>query len=185
MSIEPKTITFDGTEITCFPNGSVSRVSKKTGEVLLQFGTDNGNGYKRIGINGKTVYVHKLIALAFLDDFEPLNEVDHINGIKSDNRPINLRSASHVSNLRAFRKKASGLSSAYRGVCLHSRGNGWTTEVGTTDGRMYIGMFDDDQEAAKAWDAVAYANGYTSEALNFTVNQAQMLLLCALNISGK
>lgn len=57
--------------------------------------TDIGKkGYERVGLTKdfkrKTFNVHKLVALAFIDN--PLNkpQINHINGIKTDNRVKNL-----------------------------------------------------------------------------------------------
>src|SRR3970282_2435848 len=43
--------------------------------------------------------------------------IDHINGDGLDNRRKNLRIASLQNNLRGFRRKLSGTSSKFRGVC--------------------------------------------------------------------
>jgi hypothetical protein len=55
---------------------------------------DNGRGYKKVNLckNGsiKRIYVHRLIAETFLPNPENKPQVNHINGIKSDNRLENL-----------------------------------------------------------------------------------------------
>lgn len=47
-------------------------------------------GYQRVHI-GKVYPVHRLIALAFIPNPDNLETVDHVNEIKTDNRPENLR----------------------------------------------------------------------------------------------
>lgn len=55
-----------------------------------------GNGYLRVAVHhpGKgrrhPAYVHRLMALAFVDGYAPGLHVNHINGNKTDNRPENL-----------------------------------------------------------------------------------------------
>lgn len=53
------------------------------------------NGYKAISLNKngkKNRYkLHRIIALTFIPNSEHLPHVDHINGIRYDNRPSNLR----------------------------------------------------------------------------------------------
>jgi hypothetical protein len=52
------------------------------------------NGYARVQVQrGKMrgpYYMHRLIALAFVSGYKPGLHVNHINGIKADNRPENL-----------------------------------------------------------------------------------------------
>lgn len=44
-------------------------------------------------------YVHRLVASAFIENPDEKKEIDHINGIKSDNRLCNLRWVSRSENL--------------------------------------------------------------------------------------
>lgn len=46
----------------------------------------------------KTHYVHRLVADAFLDTPEPRSEINHLNGIKTDNRASNLQWCSRSEN---------------------------------------------------------------------------------------
>ena len=48
-------------------------------------------GYYILKIKGKVYGVHRLIALAFIPNPDNLETVDHVNEIKTDNRPENLR----------------------------------------------------------------------------------------------
>lgn len=49
------------------------------------------DGYKRVVIKGKDYKQHRIIAMAFIPNPENKPTVDHINGIKTDNRVCNLR----------------------------------------------------------------------------------------------
>ncbi len=63
---------------------------------------DNGRGYKciNIRINGKSkgVYVHHLVAKAFLPNPLNLSEINHLNELKEDNRACNLSWITHKDN---------------------------------------------------------------------------------------
>jgi hypothetical protein len=61
-------------------------------------------GYEAVRptVNGKNVhfYVHDLVAMAFIGLKPTGASVNHINGIKTDNRPSNLEYVTHAENMR-------------------------------------------------------------------------------------
>jgi hypothetical protein len=61
----------------------------------------NHDGYRKVmGRDRVKVYVHRLVAEAFLPNPEGLPEVNHINGVRHDNRVANLEWVSHADNMR-------------------------------------------------------------------------------------
>lgn len=58
------------------------------------------NGYMRTSLGRTRQYTHILIAQAFIPNPHNYDTVDHINGIKSDNRPSNLRWLSREQNIK-------------------------------------------------------------------------------------
>lgn len=106
------------------------------------------------------VYMHRVI----LGLKEGDSEVDHKNGDGLDNRRENLRLVTHTQNMRAFRKRAKRYVSRFRGVQPnHKR---WSAHI-WHQGRIYLGTFDTEEEAAKAYDDAAMKYGFEKEALNF------------------
>lgn len=72
------------------------------GEIKNQF--KNDGGYCKIAFNKHSHYVHRLVAIAFLDN--PLNKetVNHIDGDKSNNNLSNLEWSTYAENNEHGRK---------------------------------------------------------------------------------
>jgi hypothetical protein len=77
----------------------------------------------------------------------PKEQVDHINGIKDDNRWINLRGATNGENQQ--NRKNQKNKSGYRGV--HPIGNRWQTLIRVNKKLIHIGCFETPKEAHIAY----------------------------------
>jgi hypothetical protein len=60
--------------------------------------SNHSEGYKLISYKGKLFYVHRLVSEKFIPNPENKRCVNHINGIKSDNRVENLQWATIAEN---------------------------------------------------------------------------------------
>ena len=76
-------------------------------------------GYRRIKLYGKAYPSHRL-AFLYVEGRFPPNEVDHINGVRDDNRWVNIRHATHAQNGRNM-KSFKGSVSKFVGVSLDTR----------------------------------------------------------------
>ena len=79
------------------------------------------NGYITISVCGKIHLAHRLVFL-YETGALPVGEVDHINGVRTDNRWINLRDVSHGENCKNIARRVSNKTGVI-GVCFDaSRG---------------------------------------------------------------
>lgn len=77
----------------------------KTGRILA--GSHNRNGYRTIVLKGKDYMIHRLVALAFLDNPHNLPQVNHKNERKDDNNVENLEWCSISYNVNYSSHKCS------------------------------------------------------------------------------
>ena len=123
----------------------ISRFSGK------QAGLTNSYGYLVIRINDKLMPCHRL-AWLYVHGVMPVNQLDHINNIRSDNRIINLREATNGENgqnLKKARKsnKTAGLLGAYRNKgCKH-----YKARITINGDIKPLGKFNTAQEAHEAY----------------------------------
>jgi hypothetical protein len=80
--------------------------------------------------------------------------VDHRNGDNLDNRRSNLRLATPTEN-SCNRRKTKGGSSQYKGVCFHRRRGEWVSRIKIHRKSIFLGSFDKEVEAARAYDEAA------------------------------
>ena len=157
-------IQVNGVSVTCYEDGSIERPFR--GRPKRTFGA-NTKGYRKVLIAGKKVSVHRIIAKAFLDDYDENLQTDHKNGIKDHNRPQNLRMVTPKQNSQAFTTKRRGTSSQYRGVSWENRRERWKAQIKVSGKSEHIGYFDCEYTAALAYDVSAIERGFAKEALNF------------------
>jgi|HubBroStandDraft_2_1064218.scaffolds.fasta_scaffold00039_36 hypothetical protein len=135
--------------------------------------TKSGELYACRGIveNGRSLRTQSLHRQV-LDITDPGIHVDHKNGKTLDCRRNNLRVATRSgngANRRKFRThKGQKWSSKYKGVTFRpTEGNRWLAMIRFNDVRHRIGLFDDEIDAAKAYDAAARNNFGEFACLNF------------------
>jgi hypothetical protein len=105
-------------------------------------GSDSGRGYLRLTIDKRDYRAHRLAFLYMTGDFPP-EDVDHINGVRDDNRWVNLRPATRSENLHNQAGPRRDNTSGFLGVCWHKQRQKWWAQI-TLNGRQHtLGFFDD------------------------------------------
>ena len=113
-----------------------------------QFGCYHVRGYRDGRLKGKLYKEHRLIWLYHYGVW-PKDQLDHINGIKDDNRIENLREASHQQNM--FNRKSYGKTSKYKGVSWHKQRKKWVAQYHYKRKVYHIGLYETEEEAAEAY----------------------------------
>lgn len=80
-------------------------------------------------------------------------QVDHINGNPLDNRKANLRLCNNEQN-NSNKKKYPGKNN-YKGTHLHKKSKKWLAKIKVKNKDIYLGSFDNEIDAAKAYNAAA------------------------------
>lgn len=110
---------------------------------------DKSTGYLRFHIDGKHYYCHRM-AWLYVYGILPLMQIDHINGIRTDNRLFNLREASNYENCLNNSLRSNN-TSGYIGVSYSKLHKKWESYITSNKKRMHLGLFDDPVEAHKAY----------------------------------
>jgi len=93
--------------------------------------------------------------------------IDHKNRDSRDNRRANLRAATHTQNASNRVKVNKKYSSIYKGVSWNKSSKKWFAVIKSNNRRMFLGYFDDEIEAAKAYDEAARKYHGEFACLNF------------------
>jgi hypothetical protein len=117
---------------------------RPSNRVLLgqEVGNHNDQGYKVCRFKGKAIRVHRIVWALNKEEL-PSGFIDHINGIRDDNRMENLRVVSHAQNLQNMKRA--------KGYAFHKKNNKWTAQIAVDKQHKYLGSFDTEQEAHNAY----------------------------------
>ncbi len=106
-------------------------------------------GYLRVMVSGVRVLVHRLVWMMYYGSW-PKNFIDHINGIKTDNRICNLRDCTQQQNCQNRTVARRGCRSGVRGVSKNTEDGKWVARVCVRGVNHYLGSFDSVADASLA-----------------------------------
>jgi hypothetical protein len=111
-------------------------------------GSPHNAGYRQICIDRKKYLLHRLIWCYHYGEIP--NQIDHINGKRSDNRIENLRECSYSQN-HGNKRINKNNTTGYKGVFLDKRDGFWFVYVA----HQYVGRSRSIEEAADMYDKAA------------------------------
>lgn len=120
----------------------------KSGSVRLDRQYDH-RGYHVLSCNSRQDYAHRIVW--FLATGRLVRELDHINGVKSDNRPENLRDATRSqNNLNPNNVLMGHNTSSHRGVDWNKASKKWRARLEVGGKSKSLGYFETIEEAIAA-----------------------------------
>lgn len=113
-------------------------------------GTTHHSGYRQIKIDGQLHQSHRL-AWLYVHGYFPLQDLDHVNGDRSNNKLNNLRLASRAENTQNQRKARIDNTGGYLGVSFVKRTSRWRARIQIKSKPILIGYFATPIEAHEAY----------------------------------
>lgn len=117
------------------------------------------DGYKGATILRISCLAHR-VAWVMSYGALPKNHIDHINGIRDDNRIANLRDVRRTINQRNMKMKSNN-TSGYNGVFRDLRRDKWGASICINNQKKHLGYFDDISDAVIARRNAETGNGFT------------------------
>ena len=111
-------------------------------------------GYVATEIDSKYFLLHRLIWQLF--NTETPDEIDHINGNRSDNRIENLRNVSRFQNMNNLGCHRDGIN-----VGIRKRHNKYAAYITINKKKRYIGLYKDERSAIEARKRYIKTNAIT------------------------
>jgi hypothetical protein len=124
-----------------------------TGKFWREAGCASASGYRQIWFQGRQHMEHRVAWFLHYGEW-PKEQVDHINGVRSDNRIANLRGATPSQNLRN-RPRPRNNTSGHKGVSWNTGRQAWLATIRYEGTNKNLGYFAAREDAAAAYNRAA------------------------------
>ena len=130
--------------------GNIKRVKSNR---ILKPALQKITGYLRLSLckNNikKNASLHRIVAQEFIENFKNEDHINHKDYDKTNNYLDNLEIVSRIEN-QCHRRKNENNSSKYMGVHYHKSSKKYRANISINGERIYIGIFDDEEDAYNA-----------------------------------
>ena len=124
-----------------------------TGKFWREAGTANRVGYRQIWFQGKQHMEHRVAWFLHYGEW-PDKQIDHINGVRDDNRISNLRLATNSQN-QCNRKRPSNNTSGFKGVSWNPQREAWQVTIRYKGTNKNLGYYSTREQAADMYNSAA------------------------------
>ena len=123
--------------------------------VVKVVNTLNSYGYVVVNVQGKLKMVHRVIWEHVHGPIPYGLQIDHINGVRTDNKIANLRLVTNAENQQNKHKALSKNVTGVKGVVLHNLSSKFRSLIGFNGKQYCLGYFETIEEAAAAYQGAA------------------------------
>lgn len=118
------------------PNGDIINNKSSRGYILI---------HKRVGARSlnKSINVLAHQFIYYINNGKTVDQLDHINGIRDDNRILNLRAVNNQQN-QWNQTKA-------KGYTWHKPTSKWRAQIKVNEKVYHLGLYDNEEEAHQAY----------------------------------
>ncbi|MBP6738768.1 MAG: HNH endonuclease [Leptospiraceae bacterium] len=112
------------------------------------------NGYAQIGLKGKIYRTHRIVWFLYYNSW-PKNQIDHINGIRDDNRIENLREVTIRENQQNRVEHRNG---ALVGTYFNKKAKKWRSQIRINGEHIHLGYYKTEAEAHNSYNSFKKEN---------------------------
>ena len=129
------------------------RVHRRSHAGVVRPGVEAGwmlkGGYRYLTVDQRDIGAHRFVWAVGTGAW-PKGHIDHINGIRNDNRFCNLREATQAENNQNHHGMRSNNTSGVKGVHFDKKRGKWLAQISANRKHVHLGRFDTIEQATEA-----------------------------------